>query len=652
MESATRIDFEGALNPEQQAAVKAPDGPVLVIAAAGTGKTRTLIYRVAWLVNRGIDPRGILLLTFTNRAAGEMLDRARDLVGPSVSGMWGGTFHHMANRILRRHAESLGYRNDYIILDQDDARTLVKTCTQELKLADRHFPKPDVLLSLYGFASGTEHPLPALAERRYEHTPIDIDGILRVHDLYKERKRSLNAMDFDDLLANGLELFRSQPGLLAHYRDRFEHILVDEYQDTNTIQSSWVDLIAGPNGNLLVVGDDFQSIYSWRGANFRNILSFPERYPDAQMYKLVTNYRSVPEILGVANACIAGNTEQFQKTLKAMRDPYRKPVLAELRDGREQAAYVIERVRALRAEGYRMDEMCVLYRSHFHALELQLELARQAVPYVITSGVRFFEQAHIKDVTALLRLFHNPSDELAFQRLLCLWPRLGAKTALKIWVALGRRCNLRKEATRKRLSEKLPAAAREAWGAVEQIAENFDRDQLAEDPGEVVHRFTSLFYELYAKETFEHVDRRMDDINELINYTSRFESIDAFLNEVALLTNLDAEAEPVQAKDAEILRLSTVHQAKGLEWKVVFVLWVAEGLFPSNRSVEESGGDAEERRLFYVAVTRAKDELTLCVPRMRRSRDGGIQFLSPSRFINELPGNLLNRERGATDRYY
>ncbi len=639
------IQFEQELNAEQHAAVTAPDGPVLVIAAAGTGKTRTLIYRVAWLVERGIDPRSILLLTFTNKAAREMLDRARGLVGDSVSGLWGGTFHHMANRILRRHADALGYGNDYTILDQDDARRLVKTCTQELKLADKHFPKPDVLLGLYGLAASTERPVERLAADRFEHTPIHVDDIIGVHRAYEQRKRQLNAMDFDDLLVNGLRLFREHPDLLEQYRQRFVHTLVDEYQDTNTIQSSWVDLIAGPGGNLLVVGDDFQSIYSWRGANFRNILSFPERYPGARMYKLVTNYRSVPEILGMANACIAGNPEQFQKTLKAVRDAYRKPVLAQTRDGREQASFVLERVRALRAEGYRLSDMAVLYRAHFHALEIQLELAQQGLPYAITSGVRFFEQAHIKDVTALLRLFSNPGDELAFQRLLALWPRVGQKTAVKIWNSLGRRCDLRKEATRARLGESIPAAAREAWNAVDLIAGDYEKHALMDDPGEVVHRFVKAYYELYATETFDNAERRLEDIDELINYTSRFDHVDAFLNEVALLTNLDAETDPMAGEDQDALRLSTVHQAKGLEWKVVFVLWMADGMFPSSRSVNETGEDAEERRLFYVAVTRAKDELYLCMPRMRRTRDGGMNFLSPSRFIEELDPDLMEQAR-------
>ena len=635
------IDYAQALNDEQVAAVTAPNGPVLVIAAAGTGKTRTLVYRVAWLVEQGIDPSRILLLTFTNRAAREMLERARDLVGDSVGGLWGGTFHHMANRMLRRHAPMLGYQTDYTILDQDDARTLVKNAVQDANLKTAHFPKPDVLLSLYSLAANTEKPLEMLAQQRFGGASNDIDGILRIHRDYQQKKRALNAMDFDDLLVNGLKLFQEHPDLLHYYRDRFEHTLVDEYQDTNVIQSAWVDLIAGPGGNLLVVGDDFQSIYSWRGANYLNILSFPERYPAAQVYKLVTNYRSIPEILGMANACIAGNPQQFQKTLKAVRPSAAKPVMASMMDGRQQAEYIIEQVRRLRREGVKMSEMCVLYRSHFHALEIQLELAREGIPYEITSGVRFFEQAHIKDVTALLRLFANPGDELAFQRLLCLWPRMGEKTAHKIWEYMGERCDLRKEGTRQRLAAKVPKAAAEAWRVIEDIATVYEQDNLEADPGEVVYRFTRNYYERYANETFENAERRLEDINELINYTSRFPNVEAFLNEVALLTNLDGEVDPAAVDDEDKIRLSTVHQAKGLEWDVVFILWMTEGMFPSGRSVSESEDDSEERRLFYVAVTRAKDELYICVPGSRRLRDGSINRLMPSRFIREIPPELL-----------
>lgn len=642
---AEPINFDEALNEEQLAAVFAPDGPVLVIAAAGTGKTRTLIYRVAHLVERGIDPRRILLLTFTNRAAREMLERAERLVGESVGGLWGGTFHHMANRILRRHADALGYRPDYTILDRDDSRSLLRGCIEELGLKGKHFPKPDVLMGLYGLAASTERPVESIARDRFERHPISIDEILNVHKAYETKKRDLQVMDFDDLLVNGLGLFREHAGILDRYQDRFLYLLVDEYQDTNHIQAAWVDLFAGRHRNVLVVGDDFQSIYSWRGADFRNILTFPERYADAKVFKLETNYRSVPEILEVANACIAGNPEQFQKSLKARRESYKKPRVVYVRDGQAQARFVIGQVMQLRRDGYRMSDIMVLYRSHFQAMELQLELARERIPYVITSGARFFEQAHIKDVCAILRLLANPGDELAFFRLVELFPRVGRRTAVKLWRELGGRLDIRDAEALDLVAKLLPAAARDGWTAVEPVLRGAVQEQNGSSMADLIGEFVEAFYDAYAVETFDNYARRLEDIEELVNFTTRFDSVEAFLSEIALATNLDAEDEAVAVEAGDVMRLSTIHQAKGLEWGVVFILWLADQMFPSGRALNE-GGEGEERRLFYVATTRAKDELFLCVPECRRSRDGGVVFYSPSRFVQEISPDLLDELRG------
>jgi len=638
------INFENALNAEQLAAVQAPDGPVLVIAAAGTGKTRTLTYRVAWLVERGVDPHRVLLLTFTNRAAREMLERAQALVGERVGGLWGGTFHHMANRMLRRHADAIGYGNDYTILDQDDARGLVRQCADELDLLGKHFPKPDVLLGLISLAANREAPVDEIAREHFEDEPINIEDIVRVHAAYAAKKRQLNAMDFDDLLVNGLLLFRDHPEILARYQERFLYTLVDEYQDTNPIQAEWVDRIAAQHRNLLVVGDDFQSIYSWRGADFRNIMSFPDRYADATVFKLETNYRSLPEILDVANACIAGNPEQFQKNLRAVRKGHHKPRLVHLRDGGQQARYVVQRVADLRRRGRPAGDIVVLYRAHFHAMELQLELARSRIPYVVTSGVRFFEQAHIKDICAIPRLLANPGDELAFRRLLGLLPKVGEKTCARIWEKLGRKADLREPDRRRQLADLLPAAASKHWKMMEPVFQSLENPAPGNPAGELIFQFTQVFYRHYAAETFDNFQRRLEDIAEVINFTGRFETLEAFLGEVALMSNLDAENDELQAGDEAPLKLTTVHQAKGLEWGVVFVLWLTQGMFPSSRALNDAGGAAEERRLFYVATTRAKDELYLCVPEVRRMRDGGVMFCDPSMFVQELKGSLVQDE--------
>ncbi len=639
------IDFEKALNTEQLAAVQAPDGPVLVIAAAGTGKTRTLTYRVAYLVDQGIPSNRILLLTFTNRAAHEMLERAESLVGEVVGGLWGGTFHHMANRMLRRHADTIGYHNDYTILDQDDTRSLVRACADEMNLLGKHFPKPDVLMGVFSMAANTETDVLDIAKKRFEEHDIEIENVGRIHDAYTQRKHSLNAMDFDDLLCNGLKLFRERPDVLERYQELFRYILVDEYQDTNAIQAEWVDLMAVRQRNLLVVGDDFQSIYSWRGADFRNILTFPERYEGTQVFKLETNYRSVPEILAVANACIAGNPEQFQKELRAVRESHKKPRVVHLRGGDEQARYVVERVKRLKREGYGLKDICILYRAHFHAMELQLELARERIPYVITSGVRFFEMAHIKDVCTVLRLAVNAEDELAFLRLLEMFPKVGKKTCAKIWEKLGHRLDVNDAAQIAHLKRILPAAAAKVWEKIEPIFVAYKNENLDKDPGEMVYRFVKAFYDEYAVVNFENYPRRMEDVEELVNFTTKFETAESFLSEIALLTNLDAETETLATTpEADGLKLSTVHQAKGLEWPVVMVLWLADGMFPSSRSLDDAGGVAEERRLFYVATTRAKDELYLCTPEVRRTHDGGCITYEPSRFVGELSKDLIQDE--------
>jgi len=630
------------LNPEQLAAATAPDGPILVLAAAGTGKTRTLVHRVAWLVDRGIAPDRILLLTFTNKAAREMLERATALIGNTVSGIWGGTFHHLANRILRRHAPRIGFASDYTILDREDARGVMAERVRERTKRDREFPKPDVLLALVGAAVNSGIALDAHLAARAPELLVYGDDILKVAAEYAERKRRLGAMDFDDLLVFAVRLFETCPDVLERYQRQFLHVLVDEYQDTNPLQAAMVDRLAAGHGNLMVVGDDFQSIYGWRGADLRNLLSFPERYPRCATYRLETNYRSVPAILDVANACMAGAPEQFQKTLRPTREPGPKPFLVRPRDGDEQACYAVQQIRRWRREGYRYGDMALLYRAHFHSLELQMALDREHIPYVLTSGIRFFEQAHIKDVCSVLRLLAFPADELAFSRLVQLLPGAGPKTAQKAWSRMPGRFAAADPACREAIRSALRPPAAEAWKTIEPILATEKTTALAHGGADAVDQFVSAFYEHYAHLTYENAEQRLEDLQALVDYAARHASAEEFLNEVALLTNVDAEPETDQEEGGDAIRLSTVHQAKGLEWPVVLIAWLTDGMFPSSRSLNETfDGEAEERRLFYVSVTRAKDELHLCMPEVRRPRDGGVLFCSPSRFVREIPPALF-----------
>jgi len=372
-------------------------------------------------------------------------------------------------------------------------------------------------------------------------------------------------------------------------------------------------------------------------------MTFPERYPDAQVYKLETNYRSVPEVLALANACIAGNPAQFQKVLRATREAHVRPTVVQVRDGEDQARYVVERIRLLRRAGHRLSDIAILYRAHFHALDLERLLPRARLPYLITSGVRFFEQAHIKDVLALLRVTAYPTDELAFARLICLLPGVGERTGIKVWSRLGGQFRMGDAAQRAIVRELLPAGAREGWTAIDAIL----ADAAAGLPAEKqIDAFVDTFYDTHAQNTFEHAEQRLDDIAALSQDVARFESLSEFLSDVALLTNVDGDLADEENGGQDALRLSTIHQAKGLEWGAVIILWATEGMFPSPRTLAESDeGEAEERRLFYVAITRARDELCICVPEVRRMRDGGVVYSPPSRYVAELPRQLVTWDR-------
>lgn len=635
-------DLEKILNPEQYQAVTAGDGPLLVLAAAGTGKTQTLVYRVAHLIESGAAPWSILLLTFTNRAAAEMLDRAKTVAGDSAGMVWGGTFHSICNRFLhqRNHASLLGYPSSFVIADKDDAKKLVDESMKELNLkGGDDFPKRDVVMSLISNAVNRNKPLLEVIEEKEGYFDDTIpQNIVRIRDTFVRKKMELGVMDFDDLLLNGLRLLKEHPEVLEEYRRQFRYVLVDEYQDTNSIQSEFVDLLAGENGNLTAVGDDFQCIYTWRGADFRNIMDFPTRYPGARIIKLERNYRSSPEILSLANECIKGNPEQFQKTLIATRPGAGKPELYNLYDTYQQSKTVSRIIREEVMKGRRYGDIAVLYRAHFHSIDLQMELTRNRLPFTITSGVGVFEQAHVKDMLSLLRLVNNPKDRLAFERLMSLLPGLGPRTVETMWVKLGGACDLSTPEGREALAKIVKPSSRGYWMSIQEgIDAYFDGgDGKKKDIVELVSAFVTAFYGGYLKKKYEDYSDRIDDVHEVALQISTSESLDGFLQEVALFTNSEAAYDKDPDKRSNTVRLSSVHQAKGLEWPVVIILWACEGMFPSSKAMAE-GDDSEERRLFYVAVTRAKSRLVICRPEMRQTQDGGVYACQPSRFLSEVP---------------
>ena len=633
-------DFAKVLNPEQCAAATAAGGPLLVLAAAGTGKTRTLVHRVAYLVENGVPPERILLLTFTNRAAREMLERAEKLV-PGVSGIWSGTFHHVCARFLRRYGSFLGYPPGFQILDEDDAKKLVGECIKEAGFNPKEFPKKEFVAKLISEAANREKDVLSLAETYQTKTALDPAAIAKVAEAYAARKKELASMDFDDLLVNGLRLLRENEGLRENLQEHFMHVLVDEYQDTNALQAEFTDILAAKSRDLMVVGDDFQCIYTWRGARFENIMQFPDRWPGCQIVKLERNYRSVKPVLDVANVVMRDVPHQFEKTLRPFRTGYApKPELWRVWDSRAQADLVLRQVSQLRAEGYAWHDIAILYRSHFASIDVQMTLARARVPFRITSGVGVFEQLHVKDVLAYLRLCIDPKAELSFLRLVCLFPGVGEAGARKLWKKLGCAFDGTNPMDRMNFDSICPAKAKVAWeGVSKAFAQAADRLASGDD-NMLVEDFVHFFYGDHLHREFEtEADDRLADLGEITAQISETEGgLKGFLAEVALLTNLDARGRADVPEDH--MTLSTIHQAKGMEWPAVVLPWLVEGIFPSSRAVEEGNTD-EERRLFYVAVTRAKNRLVMITPRTRRMSDGGSFPVEPSPFVREIPRDLV-----------
>ena len=644
-----RIDYARELNGQQFAAVTAPPGPALVIAGAGSGKTRTLTYRVAYLLEQGIAAEQVLLLTFTNKAAREMMRRVAELLGQELAALWGGTFHAIGNRVLRRQADLLGYGRDFTILDREDAKHLVTTCVAEagIDLTATRFPKAEVLAEVFSLAVNTGRSIPKILEEEYRIFSEVTPGVVAVQGVYAQRKQAANAMDYDDLLALWLKLLREQAGARDHWQGRFQFVLVDEYQDTNKLQSELVDLLAARHRNVMVVGDDAQSIYSWRGANFENILRFPQRYPEARTYKIETNYRSTPEILRVANAAIAANARQFAKELAPVRRSGPKPSVVVCQDGFEQAAFVAQRVLELREEGAELNRMAVLYRSHFHALEVQLEFTRRNIPFSITSGIRFFEQAHIKDVTAYLKLVANPRDELAFVRLAQMLPGIGGKGAAKLWQAFRAQSPSAARPVGEALrgcAAAVPKKAAAAWPRFVDTVSRLEAEAPQRGPAALLELVMKAGYEEQLEQNYDNFRSRLEDLEQLAAFAQQFRTLEDFLSQLALLTNLEAEEDRPAQADAERIRLSTIHQAKGLEFDIVFVIMLCDGLFPSKRSLQSQTGEEEERRLMYVAVTRARDELYLSYPVTRATYGSGADLVQrASRFVKEIPLDLVEQ---------
>lgn len=644
------IDYKNELNEEQYRVVTEGDGPCLVLAGAGSGKTRAITYRVAYLLERGVAPENILLLTFTNKAADEMLRRVGQLAGAMPHGLWGGTFHSIGYRILRQYAARLGYRQDFSILDASDSKDLTKICMKEEGAGDtKSFPGPGTVHGIISFAVNAQISIDEVLDWKYPQHEKYGEQFRLIADRYEQKKRTAQVMDFDDLLLNVVRLFDQHTDIRDHYAEQFKYVLVDEYQDTNALQSRLVNLVSAKHRNILVVGDDAQSIYSFRAADIDNILSFEKRYPDAKIFKLETNYRSTPEILDFANEVIGNNKKQYKKELRTPGGLMgTKPELKTFSDTAEEAREIARHMLDLKRTGTVLANIAVLFRSSFHSQELEMELARNNIPYDYRGGLRFFERAHVKDVLAYLRLAHNPKDTMAWMRVLYMYDGIGPQTAAKIVERVVEIPDLKSVDT-ERVAAGLPARANAGW---QQFAVDMARlrDVPERTPAMLINAVLASSYKDILEKEHEDHKERMEDLEQMARFAERVQDLGNFLGEATLTESHSARlARDTATKDEPRVVLSTIHQAKGLEWDVVFILRMAAGMFPNERALSNAEDIEEERRLFYVAATRARRELYLCYPLMAGGENSYL--LQPSPFIQELPKEVFKEVDADEPRY-
>ncbi len=623
------IDYQKELNPEQLEAVEHELGPALVIVGAGSGKTRILVYRLARLMEKGIAPINILLLTFTRKAAATMLERAAQLTGRPVEGLMGGTFHAFAFAMLRRYARYSPFPSGFSVMDRADTQALLKMLMKDvLDVVPRGFPSAGGLASMVGKVRSLSGSPAELLMRLYPHLEPFHGEIMRLMEAYDHYKLSHGMVDYDDLLLHWRRLLQEHPQLRQEMADRFQFIMVDEYQDTNPVQAEMVALMGEEHGNVMAVGDDAQSIYSFRGADFRNIMEFPKIFPGARVITLVRNYRTTQPILDCTNAIIANAREKFSKQLRAARRGGRPPICYFAQDEEDQAAFVTGRIADALAAGFPAGEIAVLFRASYHSFRLEAHLQRAGIPFVKRGGMKLLEAAHVKDLLSFLRLLVNPRDRLSWHRLLTLLEGIGPKTAARIMEAA-----LAADAPLEMVAE-YPSKARWAAGV-----KALGRALLTAHGTPGVEKAMEAAMEWYrpimeARFPLDH-PRRSQELDQLALMGARYSGLEEFLADMAL------EPPEGQEQEADGVVLSTIHSAKGLEWSIVFIISLCEGRFPPTPRGREEADMEEERRLFYVATTRTKDQLFLVIPEMVSVSGGGAVPASPSRFFEEIPANLL-----------
>jgi len=634
------IDYKNHLNEAQYEAVNFDQGPLLVIAGAGSGKTRTLPYRVARLVEAGVLPRNILLLTFTRKASQEMLQRASRLLDDRCENVSGGTFHSFANAILRRHAAHLGYDRSFTIIDRADMENLIVMLKKEMGLGekDRTFPKKGTMASLFSRSVNKVMPLEDVIYDDYPHFAAHMDALEQLYHAYALHKSQHNLMDYDDLLVVFLRLLKEFPDIRQQISSDYEYIMVDEYQDTNQIQADIIYLLASEKNNVMVVGDDSQSIYAFRGAEIKNILSFPDHFPGTTVIRLEENYRSVQPILHLTNQIIDQAAYKYTKTLFSRKEGGSRPRLAMTSDENSQSCFIIDHIRNLSLKGVRLNQIAVLFRAGFHSFDLEIELGREGIPFVKVGGFKFMDSAHIKDVLAHLKVIHNPNDSVSWHRILLLLKKIGPKGAARLFT------DLKETGAGHRGLEYLklrPVLAK----SIEQLKFLFT----ALDPESMtIAGLGEQIVEYYLpilRDRFDDYPKRERDLEQLLTIMERYRDLESFLTDMAIeppSNSIEGSFSANEPSDESRLTLSTIHSAKGLEWHTVFIIWALEGRFPAVRSQHKEDEIEEELRLMYVAATRAENNLYFICPGQAYDRATGMILNRPSRFLEDLPEDALD----------
>ena len=644
-----RPNFAAELNPEQAAAATSGEGPLLIVAGAGTGKTRTLVYRVAHLLANGAQPERVLLLTFTRRAAHEMLSRAERLAGAKSGRVHGGTFHSTGNRLLRMFGQAAGLPRDFSIMDQGDAIDKMGLARANLGYGkqEKRFPKKETLHYIYSRHINTELPVEEILGRELPQFATNADDIIRIFAEYTSQKHEQNLLDYDDLLLFWALMLEHSETLAERIASLYDHILVDEYQDTNLLQSRILRAMCRTHGNITVVGDDAQSIYSFRGANVHNILDFPRQFPGTRLVTLEQNYRSTQPILDVTNTLISRAAARFTKNLWTNRSGGERPWLVSARDEQQQTKFVADRILELHEEGTPLREMAVLFRAAYMSADLEIELSNRRIPFEKWGGLKFLEAAHVKDVLAFLRVLENPRDDVSWYRLLMLMPGIGDVTARAAIVSMAERG----WGDNAFADWQPPHRAREAHERLASLLDVLRDATSATGAGtnaSVSAQIEAIrgLYDDILRERYDRPEARLADLEQLRVIAGGYPGRTAFLSAIAL--------EPPQSTqdlagggDAEddALVLSTAHSAKGKEWDAVFLIWAVDGHFPLARAAADDEQLEEERRLMYVAMTRARNDLFVSYPlnvySTRRGADYSMDQLS--RFID--PGVRAKMQR-------